>query len=315
MLYALAILYLFLGVAIVCDDFFTASLERICLRLRLSEDVAGATFMAAGSSAPELFTSTMSLVSSNATNELGVATIVGSAVFNILVIVAATTVFAAQKNEPLRLDWKPVTRDCAFYAAAVATVLLVMADGKVWWWEGVACVCMYATYVAFMAVNEKVMRSMDAWAERRRLAGRDKNRDAFFFSRVANAQAYSFAKKKNKVGAEALSPERPTGVVEAADDVEAARDATRPTRLGGEDDAIEHTVSAALEATVADLEREEETRSAAVSELLTKAPPFSRDDARDTRDAALDETCASAGGPFTRPAAARDVPLWLLSLP
>ena len=312
-LYALAILYLFLGVAIVCDDFFTASLERICLRLRLSEDVAGATFMAAGSSAPELFTSTMSLVSSNATNELGVATIVGSAVFNILVIVAVTTVFATQKNEPLRLDWKPVTRDCAFYAAAVATVLLVMADGKVWWWEGVACVCMYATYVAFMAVNEKVMRSMDAWAERRRLAGRAKN--AFFFSRVANAQANLFAKKKNKVGAEALSPERPTGVVEAADDVEAARDATRPTRLGGEDDAIEHTVSAALEATVADLEREEETRYAAVSEQLKKAPPFSRDDARDTRDAALDETCASAGGPFTRPAAARDVPLWLLSLP
>ena len=312
-LYALAILYLFLGVAIVCDDFFTASLERICHRLRLSEDVAGATFMAAGSSAPELFTSTMSLVSSNATNELGVATIVGSAVFNILVIVAATTVFSTKKNEPLRLDWKPVTRDCAFYAAAVASVLLVMADGKVWWWEGVACVCMYATYVAFMAVNEKVMRSMDAWAERRRLAGRDKN--AFFFSRVANAQANLFAKKKNKVGAEALSPERPTGVVEAADDVEAARDATRPTRLGGEDDAIEHTVSAALEATVADLEREEETRYAAVSELLKKAPPFSRDDARDTRDAALDETCASAGGPFTRPAAARDVPLWLLSLP
>ena len=312
-LYALAILYLFLGVAIVCDDFFTASLERICLRLRLSEDVAGATFMAAGSSAPELFTSTMSLVSSNATNELGVATIVGSAVFNILVIVAATTVFSTKKNEPLRLDWKPVTRDCAFYAAAVASVLLVMADGKVWWWEGVACVCMYATYVAFMAVNEKVMRSMDAWAERRRLAGRDKN--AVFFSRVANAQANLFAKKKNKVGAEALSPERPTGVVEAADDVEAARDATRPTRLGGEDDAIEHTVSAALEATVADLEREEETRYAAVSELLKKAPPFSRDDARDTRDAALDETCASAGGPFTRPAAARDVPLWLLSLP
>ena len=312
-LYALAILYLFLGVAIVCDDFFTASLERICLRLRLSEDVAGATFMAAGSSAPELFTSTMSLVSSNATNELGVATIVGSAVFNILVIVAATTVFSTKKNEPLRLDWKPVTRDCAFYAAAVASVLLVMADGKVWWWEGVACVCMYATYVAFMAVNEKVMRSMEAWAERRRLAGRDKN--AFFFSRVANAQANLFAKKKNKVGAEALSPERPTGVVEAADDVEAARDATRPTRLGGEDDAIEHTVSAALEATVADLEREEETRYAAVSELLKKAPPFSRDDARDTRDAALDETCASAGGPFTRPAAARDVPLWLLSLP
>jgi Ca2+/Na+ antiporter len=49
---------------------------------------------AAGSSAPELFTSTMSLVSSTATNELGVATIVGSAVFNILIIIAATVIFA-----------------------------------------------------------------------------------------------------------------------------------------------------------------------------------------------------------------------------
>ena len=33
------------------------SLERICEQLYLSEDVAGATFIAAGSSAPELFTS------------------------------------------------------------------------------------------------------------------------------------------------------------------------------------------------------------------------------------------------------------------
>jgi sodium/potassium/calcium exchanger 4 len=162
---------------------------------------------------------------------------------------------------------------------------------------------MYATYVAFMAVNEKVMRSVDAWAERRRLAGREDGRlrfRAFVSSRVATAA--SFAKKKNKVGAEAVSPERPTGVVEAADDVEAARDAKEVvfgSRLGGEDDAIERTVSAALEATVADLEREEDAR----------------DDACGTRDAALDETCASASGPFTRPAAARDVPLWLLSLP
>ena len=43
----------------------------------------------------------MSLVSRNATNELGVATIVGSAVFNILVIVAASVACA---DKPLALD-------------------------------------------------------------------------------------------------------------------------------------------------------------------------------------------------------------------
>ena len=159
--FAVAILYLFLGIAIVCDDFFTPSLELICERLNLSEDVAGATFMAAGSSAPELFTSTMSLVSENATNELGVATIVGSAVFNILIIVAATVLFSGRT---LRLDWKPVTRDCVFYAAAIAFVLGVMADGRVWWWGRVVSPrCLYLCYVGFMSVNASVM----SWFERR----------------------------------------------------------------------------------------------------------------------------------------------------
>lgn len=77
---------MFYALAIVCDVYFVPSLEKICevsvvccyrqesqcywdiaelilswslsfQNLHLSEDVAGATFMAAGSSAPELFTS------------------------------------------------------------------------------------------------------------------------------------------------------------------------------------------------------------------------------------------------------------------
>ena len=56
-LYAVLILYSFLGLAIVCDDWFVPALEKISEQLNLSADVAGATFLAAGSSAPELFTS------------------------------------------------------------------------------------------------------------------------------------------------------------------------------------------------------------------------------------------------------------------
>lgn len=44
------VIFLFIGLAIVTDEYFVPSLERICERLSLSEDVAGATFMAAGSS-------------------------------------------------------------------------------------------------------------------------------------------------------------------------------------------------------------------------------------------------------------------------
>ena len=43
MLYLAGILFMFLGIAIVCDDFFVASLEAISTALDLSDDVAGAS--------------------------------------------------------------------------------------------------------------------------------------------------------------------------------------------------------------------------------------------------------------------------------
>ena len=64
----------FVALAIVCDDFFVPSLEAISEKLKLSEDVAGATFMAGGSSAPELFTSIAGVAFET---DVGVGTIVG----------------------------------------------------------------------------------------------------------------------------------------------------------------------------------------------------------------------------------------------
>ena len=61
-IHVIGVTYLFLGIAIICDEQFTSSLESICdprTGLGLSPDVAGATFMAAGSSAPELASSCM----------------------------------------------------------------------------------------------------------------------------------------------------------------------------------------------------------------------------------------------------------------
>lgn len=52
-----AAFYMFWAIAIVCDDYFVPCLEIICDKMGLQSDVAGATFMALGSSAPELFAS------------------------------------------------------------------------------------------------------------------------------------------------------------------------------------------------------------------------------------------------------------------
>ena len=64
------------------------------LQLGISPDVAGATFMAAGGSAPELFTSIIGVFI--AQSDVGIGTIVGSAVFNILFVIAACA-FAAKE--------------------------------------------------------------------------------------------------------------------------------------------------------------------------------------------------------------------------
>ena len=79
--YFVGVFFMFVGIAIICDDFFVPALEIICEVLQLSDDVAGATFMAAGSSAPELAASTVSLISPDAGSEIGVGTIVGELIF------------------------------------------------------------------------------------------------------------------------------------------------------------------------------------------------------------------------------------------
>ena len=61
LIHCLIVVYMFLGLAIVCDEFFVPTLEAICEGLNLNDDVAGATFMAVGSSTPELFTSVIAV--------------------------------------------------------------------------------------------------------------------------------------------------------------------------------------------------------------------------------------------------------------
>uniref|UniRef100_A0A8C2G3E1 Solute carrier family 24 member 4b n=1 Tax=Cyprinus carpio TaxID=7962 RepID=A0A8C2G3E1_CYPCA len=118
LLHIIAALYMFLALAIVCDDYFVMSLEKICEKLNLSEDVAGATFMAAGSSAPELFASVIGVFITH--GDVGVGTIVGSAVFNILCIIGLCGIFAGQV---VLLTWWAVFRDSFFYILSIIALI------------------------------------------------------------------------------------------------------------------------------------------------------------------------------------------------
>ncbi|KAL7538612.1 hypothetical protein ACHAWF_006151 [Thalassiosira exigua] len=157
--YAVGVLYMFLALAIVCDEFFVPALEEMSSdhHLNLSMDVAGATLMAAGGSAPELFTS---FVGTFKQSDIGIGTIVGSAVFNVLFVIGMCSLLS---KEVLTLTWWPLFRDSAYYALGLVVLCIlagVISEGIVYWWEALILLGMYLGYVAFMYYNRKIYKKL-----------------------------------------------------------------------------------------------------------------------------------------------------------
>lgn len=150
-LHMLGMLYMFIALAIVCDEFFVPALTVITEKLVISDDVAGATFMAAGGSAPELFTSVIGVFISH--SNVGIGTIVGSAVFNILFVIGMCAVFS---REILNLTWWPLFRDVSFYILDLIMLIVFFLDNFISCWESMALLLSYATYVLFMKFNSQV---------------------------------------------------------------------------------------------------------------------------------------------------------------
>ncbi|XP_078591323.1 sodium/potassium/calcium exchanger 5-like isoform X2 [Branchiostoma floridae x Branchiostoma japonicum] len=160
-LHVIATLYMFLALAIICDDYFVPSLERISEALGLQPDVAGATFMAAGSSAPELFTSIFGVFVSR--DDIGVGTVVGSAVFNLLFIVGLCGLLV---GTAITLTLWPLLRDCSVFLISVAALVIVMYDGKIHWYEALTLVVLYCLYVVLMYFNPRLSAAFSSCCSR-----------------------------------------------------------------------------------------------------------------------------------------------------
>lgn len=154
----LAALYL---LAVLTEDFFIPAIDRLAKKLKMSSDAAGATLLAAGSSAPELFTAIIAVFglagSGGDISDVGTGAIVGSALFNVLVIVGAAAMYKAVK-----LQWQPVVRDMVFYIIAILALLFAFADGQVVLWEAAGFVLLYVVYVWSVVKWRKWLKYDDA---------------------------------------------------------------------------------------------------------------------------------------------------------
>lgn len=179
--HVIGVMYMLVGLNTICDIYFCGALDEMVIRWGIQEDVAGATFMAAGGSAPELFTSIIAAV--GVENDVGFSTIVGSAVFNVLAVIGCCGVAAA---EPIKLSWWPLFRDCTYYIVSLCLLGLFAwgtnysgdergpddqlcrtvddpeddkikcGGGKIKLHEAIILFCMYICYCTMMAFNKRI---------------------------------------------------------------------------------------------------------------------------------------------------------------
>ncbi|ALC49668.1 CG12061, partial [Drosophila busckii] len=147
-------LYFFVMLAIVCDDYLVTSMERLCYTLRMPYDVAGATFLAAATSAPELF---VSLISTFITKgDLGIGTIVGSSVFNVLAIAAVCGLLSPAAT----LDWWPISRDTLWYLIAIAVLFVFVFDSHIKLYEAGIMFGLYFVYLVLLIFDRKIQKKI-----------------------------------------------------------------------------------------------------------------------------------------------------------
>jgi len=163
-LHFVGLVWTFLGVGIVCDQFMaaieeiTSSEKTMWLRAKdggkrrvhikiWNPTVANLTLMALGSSAPEILLACIELIGNKFfSGALGPATIVGSAAFNLLII-TAVCISAIPANETRKVACVAVFATTAsvsvFAYAWLILVLKISSPNRVEIWEGFATFAMF----------------------------------------------------------------------------------------------------------------------------------------------------------------------------
>eukprot|EP00927_Polykrikos_kofoidii_P012136 TRINITY_DN15210_c0_g1_i4.p1 TRINITY_DN15210_c0_g1~~TRINITY_DN15210_c0_g1_i4.p1 ORF type:complete len:1108 (-),score=123.42 TRINITY_DN15210_c0_g1_i4:91-3192(-) len=178
-LYLVGLLWTFLGIGIVCDQFMGAIEEITSCERTVSVEmhkgtmhkfklkvwnltVANLTLMALGSSAPEILLNVVEICGRNFfAGEIGPSTIVGSAAFNLLVITAVcvSAIPADETRRVKHVDVYTVTASWSLFAYLwIVLILKVNTEDKVDVWEALLTLFFFPmlTLIAWLADTGKL---------------------------------------------------------------------------------------------------------------------------------------------------------------
>ena len=143
-----AVLYLIGGLAglVVGSNVFVDHASNFAFSLGISEAVVGLTVVAGGTSLPELATSVVA--ARKGQSAIAIGNVIGSNVFNILMILGLTGVIC-----PLEIEGITLVDQAVMLVSIVLVWLFSRTRYTVERWEGVLLVCGYAAYLAWLIIS------------------------------------------------------------------------------------------------------------------------------------------------------------------
>ncbi|XP_050073065.1 putative sodium/calcium exchanger 7 [Anopheles maculipalpis] len=131
--------YYFVVLGTTADKFFCPTLAAIAKSLNISEALAGVTILAFGNGSPDLFTA---VANPDADTELMFSELLGSAAFVIGVIGGAVLII-----QPFDFPPWGISRDLAFFIAAVVWITLKAADERFSVYDSAVLIGMYLLFL------------------------------------------------------------------------------------------------------------------------------------------------------------------------
>ena len=90
--------------------------------------------------------------------DLGVGTVMGTTVFNLLLVVGVMGM--AICNDTFKLMWWPASRDMTAYCISVAALAAVVADGTVVLGESIILILLYLVYFLVLWFNRPIEKKV-----------------------------------------------------------------------------------------------------------------------------------------------------------
>lgn len=140
-----SIIFIVLGLAavVVGGDFVVDNAVIIAENLGMSQTLIGLTIIALGTSLPELVTSIVA--SRKGENGLALGNVVGSNIFNILFVLAASVAIS-----PIPVLSSAIIDLAVLIGVSIVMLLMIVKDDKYSRLNGIIAVLMYAAYTAYI---------------------------------------------------------------------------------------------------------------------------------------------------------------------